>query len=159
MAAPSPRTGWAAPVLVPGAMAATSAASRMKKPAEEASLPAGRYIDDDRDCGSQKLLDDGFHGSHQAAGGTQFDQKSIGVHALRFLNGAVNALRQPVDESCHPPRSSARPPKLRAKQEKSAKTIAILEKPVFEKRLRRMVLTSRLRRLGLARESRGDIAF
>ena len=34
-------TGCAAPVLVPGAMAATSAASRMKKPADAARAPEG----------------------------------------------------------------------------------------------------------------------
>ena len=36
------RTGCAAPVFVPGAIAATSADSRMKKPAEAARLPAAR---------------------------------------------------------------------------------------------------------------------
>ena len=34
-------TGWAAPVLVPFAMAATSADSRMKNPAEAARAPLG----------------------------------------------------------------------------------------------------------------------
>ena len=39
---PPPRiTGWAAPVLVPGAIAATSEDSRIKKPAEAARLPLG----------------------------------------------------------------------------------------------------------------------
>ena len=35
------RTGCAAPVFVPGAIAATSADSRMKNPADAARLPAG----------------------------------------------------------------------------------------------------------------------
>ena len=35
------RIGWEAPVLVPGAMAAMSADSRMKNPAEAARLPEG----------------------------------------------------------------------------------------------------------------------
>ncbi len=38
---PLPSTGCAAPALVPGAMAAMSAASRMKKPADAARAPAG----------------------------------------------------------------------------------------------------------------------
>ncbi len=38
---PKSSTGCAAPALVPGAMAATSAASRMKIPAEPARLPLG----------------------------------------------------------------------------------------------------------------------
>ena len=39
--APPRVTGWAAPVLVPGAMAAMSADSRMKNPAEAARDPLG----------------------------------------------------------------------------------------------------------------------
>ena len=38
---PSPPTGCAAPVLVPGAIAATSPDNRRKKPAEAAEAPAG----------------------------------------------------------------------------------------------------------------------
>ncbi len=38
---PCPPTGWAAPVLVPGAIAATSADMRMKNPADAARAPAG----------------------------------------------------------------------------------------------------------------------
>ena len=38
---PSPATGWAAPVFVPGAMAATSPARRRKNPAEAADAPEG----------------------------------------------------------------------------------------------------------------------
>ncbi len=38
---PPSSTGCAAPVLVPGAIAATSADSRMKKPAEAARAPVG----------------------------------------------------------------------------------------------------------------------
>ena len=38
---PSPATGCAAPTLVPGAMAAMSAASRMTKPAEAPRAPEG----------------------------------------------------------------------------------------------------------------------
>ncbi len=34
-------TGWAAPVLVPGAMTKTSQATPMKKPAEAARAPLG----------------------------------------------------------------------------------------------------------------------
>ena len=34
-------TGWAAPVFVPGAIAAMSALSRMKNPADAARLPLG----------------------------------------------------------------------------------------------------------------------
>ncbi len=41
MSPPPPATGWAAPVFVPGAIAATSAPSRMKKPAEAAWEPLG----------------------------------------------------------------------------------------------------------------------
>ncbi len=41
ISSPCPPTGWAAPVLVPGAMAATSAAIRMKNPAEAAWAPLG----------------------------------------------------------------------------------------------------------------------
>jgi len=41
MSPPSPSTGWAAPALVPGAMAATSADIRMKNPAEPARAPLG----------------------------------------------------------------------------------------------------------------------
>jgi hypothetical protein len=38
---PRPETGWAAPMLVPGAMAATSAEMVMMKPAEAARAPEG----------------------------------------------------------------------------------------------------------------------
>ena len=41
---PSPETGWAAPVLVPGAMAATSAATVMMKPAEAALIFHGKQL-------------------------------------------------------------------------------------------------------------------
>ncbi len=41
MSSPDPWTGDAAPVLVPGAMAATSAEIRMKNPAEVAWAPPG----------------------------------------------------------------------------------------------------------------------
>ncbi len=38
---PIPETGWAAPMFVPGAMAATSAATVITKPAEAARAPEG----------------------------------------------------------------------------------------------------------------------
>ena len=38
---PMPDTGWAAPMLVPGAMAATSATTVMRNPAEAARAPEG----------------------------------------------------------------------------------------------------------------------
>src|SRR5258706_6287975 len=41
LAPPIPETGWAAPMLVPGAMAATSATTVMRKPAEAARAPEG----------------------------------------------------------------------------------------------------------------------
>ncbi len=41
IAAPPPDTGWAAPMCVPGAIAVTSAASAMMKPADAARLPDG----------------------------------------------------------------------------------------------------------------------
>ena len=41
MSLPLPSTGWAAPALVPGAIAAMSADIRMKKPAEAAWAPLG----------------------------------------------------------------------------------------------------------------------
>ena len=41
MSSPPPPTGWAAPMLVPGAMAATCAASVMNTPAEPAPAPLG----------------------------------------------------------------------------------------------------------------------
>ena len=41
MLPPMPDTGWAAPMLVPGAIAATSATTVMRKPAEAARAPEG----------------------------------------------------------------------------------------------------------------------
>jgi len=41
IASPAPPTGWAAPVFVPGAIAATSAAISRKKPADAARAPLG----------------------------------------------------------------------------------------------------------------------
>ena len=55
---PPPSTGWAAPMCVPGAIAATSAAIVRMKPAEAARAPDGRDEDRDRRPGRDHARDD-----------------------------------------------------------------------------------------------------
>ena len=86
---PAPmETGWAAPMLVPGAMAATSAASVMKQPALPAHAPSGSDIHDRRDLRSVELLDNLLGGIERAARGVELDDQA-GVVALGGdINGA-----------------------------------------------------------------------
>ncbi len=85
-------TGCAAPVLVPGAMAAMSAASRMKNPAERRAAAAGRDVKDDGHGRVRDLLDDVASGFDEASGRIDLDQYSLVVAALGFVDGAGNVL-------------------------------------------------------------------
>ena len=72
-------TGWAAPALVPGAMAAMSAASRMKIPAEPARAAGRSHVDDDRHGRGYDLVDDFAGRFDQSAGSVEFDQDGLVV--------------------------------------------------------------------------------
>ena len=73
---PISKTTWAAPASVPGAMAATSAASSRKNPAEPARAPDGRHVHDHRNARAENGADHGAHRIHQAAGRIHLDQQS-----------------------------------------------------------------------------------
>ena len=94
-------TGWAAPMLVPGAMAATFAAMVTKTPAEAARAPSGIDIDDHRDFGVADGLDDLAHGGFQTAGGVQFNHQGLGVLALRQADALHHEFRQPGVNGAH----------------------------------------------------------
>ena len=78
--------GDAAPVSVPGDMAATSAESRMKNPAEAAREPVGYTIRDDRHGRTQDRLDYFAHGGVEAAGRVDRDQDQAGMFSIGLFD-------------------------------------------------------------------------
>ena len=75
-------------MFVPGAMAATSAASVMKAPADAAREPGGRDVDDDGHVRVELLLDDLAHGRVEAAGRVELDDDGVVALALAALDRA-----------------------------------------------------------------------
>ena len=87
---PAISTGDAAPVLVPGAMAATSAASRRKNPAEAARPPLGvtYAITGTREATIFDVIS--RRGVHQSAGSIQANQNRRGIFALGLVDGVAD---------------------------------------------------------------------
>ena len=85
---PTASSGEAAPVCVPGAMAAMSAESRMKNPAEAPREAVGQMYTDDRNRRGENVLDDFLHRGLQAAGRIHGDQDQ----GRLFARGLVDAL-------------------------------------------------------------------
>ena len=88
---PAP-TGWAAPMLVPGAMAAMSAARVIITPAEAARAPLGATKTDHRHGAGEDVLDDAAHGFRQPAGRVELDHHAPGAVQLGFLEAVVDEL-------------------------------------------------------------------
>ena len=80
---PTP-TGWAAPMLVPGAIAATWAARVRKTPAEAALLPLGETKTTTGDFAADDVLYNSPHRGIQSAGRIEFDNERLAFPLIRL---------------------------------------------------------------------------
>ena len=90
---PPPDTGCAAPMCVPGAIAATSAAIVMMNPADAARLPDGADEDRNRRPGRDHLRDDVARRVDEAAGRAQGEDDERGMLGIGTVDRVDHVLR------------------------------------------------------------------